>query len=397
MGVRCAIVPPTPVPYREPLFRALAERPDLELCVIYQSSGQPSWDVAPDWFPTEHPYPAVHLRSRQRRRAGRTPVLWSHGLERALRAADPDCVVVSEYGPASLRALAWCRRHARAYVIFSECTPQIDSMLPGWQLTLHRRLARLADGLIVASSAARERLLAFGVPDGRIEVALQAADVEPFRNTTVARNHADGPVKVISAGRLVPDKNFATLIESFARIGGDTELEIIGTGFLEHDLRQLAARRGVPVRFRGHVPPSEMPGLYASADVYAMISTYEPFGVAIREAAAAGLPIVCSRTAGAAGDVAVEGRNAILVDPADGAAVEQALRRLASDPELRREMAAESRAIDRETDGSEVEAFARAIVRAARRRGRGASGEGYEPSSAGSTSVAIRATDASGR
>jgi glycosyltransferase involved in cell wall biosynthesis len=398
MGLRCAIVPPTPVPYREPLFRALAERPDLEIRVIYQSAGQPSWDVAPDWFPTAHPYPAVHLRSRQRRRSGRTPVLWSQGLEHALRAADPDCVVVSEYGPASLRALRFCRRRGRAYVIFSECTPQIDSMLPGWQLALHRRLARQADGLIVASSAARERLLAFGVPDDRIEVALQAADVERFR--AVVPHEERSAVKVISAGRLVPDKNFATLIESFARLASrppDAELEIAGTGFLQDELEQLAARRGVPVRFRGHLPASEMPDLYASADVYALVSTYEPFGVAAREAAAAGLPIVCSRNAGAAGDVAVEGRNALLVDPGDVDAVAQALGRLVSDPQLRRQMAAESRAIDRETDGVEVEAFARAMARAARRRGRAAPPDVYEPSSAGSTSAAIRVTDASGR
>jgi glycosyltransferase involved in cell wall biosynthesis len=393
MGLRCAILPPTPVPYREPLFRALSERPELDICVIYQSAGQPSWDVSPDWFPTQHPYPAVHLRSRQRRRAGRTPVLWSRGLERALRAADPDCVVVSEYGPASLRALAWCRRHARAYVIFTECTPQIDSMLPGWQLALHRRLARHADGVIGASSAARERLRAFGVPDDRITVALQAADVERFRTAAAspAPHDGAGPVKVISAGRLVPDKNFATLIEAVARIASrppGTELEIVGTGFLEDELKRLAAGRGVPVRFRGHVPPSEMPEVYASADVYALVSTYEPFGVAIREAAAAGLPIVCSRTAGAAGDVAVEGRNAMLVDPGDLPAVTDALGRLVSDPELRRRMAGESRAIDRETDGVEVEAFAEGMTAAARR---------YSPSRAGSTSAAIRATDASGR
>ena len=158
MGLRCAIVPPTPVPYREPLFRALNERPELDLRVIYQSAGQPSWDVPPDWFPREHPYPSVHLHSWQRRRAGRTPLLWPHGLERAMRAFDPDCVVVSEYGPASLRVLAWCRRHRRAYVIFTECTPVIDSMLPGWQLALHRRLARQADGVIATSSAARTAL-----------------------------------------------------------------------------------------------------------------------------------------------------------------------------------------------------------------------------------------------
>jgi glycosyltransferase involved in cell wall biosynthesis len=403
MGLRCAIVPPTPVPYREPLFRALSQRPGLEICVIYQSAGQPSWDVPADWFPREHDYPAVHLRSWQRRRPGRTPMLWPRGLERALGEADPDCVVVSEYGPASLRVFSWCRRRGRAYVIFTECTPEIDSLLSRWQLGLHRRLARQADGIIAASSAACRRLRAFGVSDERIEVALQAADVECFRGAAPRPDH-DGPVRVISAGRLVPDKNFATLIEAVSRAGAGTQLDIAGTGFLEDELRALAEHHRLPVRFHGHVPPGEMPELYAAADVYALISTYEPFGVAVREAAAAGLPIVCSRTAGAAGDVAVDGRNAILVDPHDVGDVARALARLADDPDLRRRMGAESRAIDRETDGREVDAFAAAIVAAARRRGRAAPPAGsdppapdYEPSSAGNTSDAIRATDASGR
>jgi glycosyltransferase involved in cell wall biosynthesis len=400
MGLRCAIVPPTPVPYREPLFRALHERDELEIRVIYQSAGQPSWDVPEEWFPREHAYPAVHLRSRQRRRAGRTPVLWSRGLERALRAADPDCVVVSEYGPASLRVFNWCRRNDRAYVIFTECTPVIDPMLPRWQLALHRRLGARADGFIAASSAARARLEAFGVPGEKITVALQAADAEPFRRATAANEPVrpdEGPLRVISVGRLVPDKNFAALIEAVARLDGRAELEIVGTGFLEHDLKQLAARLDAPVGFRGHVPPSELPSLYAEADAYALISTYEPFGVAVREAAAAGLPIVCTKTAGAAGDVAIDGRNALLVNPYSLDDVAGALARLASDPELRRRMAAESRAIDRETDGSEVDAFVDAVTRAAALRGRAGppmdpTGNGhvpharYRPSRAGSTS-----------
>jgi glycosyltransferase involved in cell wall biosynthesis len=295
-------------------------------------------------------------------------------------------VVVSEYGPASLRVLNWCRRHRRAYVIFTECTPVIDSMLPGWQLALHRRLAKHADGVIVTSSAARERLLAFGVPDERITVALQAADVERFRAAVVSRGEG---FRIISVGRLVPDKNFAALIEAFARLPGEAELDIVGTGFLRDELGQLARRLAAPVSFRGHVPPDELPGLYAAADAYALISTYEPFGVAVREAAAAGLPIVCSRMAGAAGDVAIEGRNAFLVDPHNVDEVLVALARLATDRDLRARMGGESRAIDHETDGVEVDAFVKAVLAAAGRR--------YSPSSAGSTSVAIRATDASGR
>jgi glycosyltransferase involved in cell wall biosynthesis len=398
MTVRCAIVPPTPVPYREPLFRSLHERDEVEIRVIYQSAGQPSWDVPPEWFPREHAYPAVHLRAWQRRRPGRTPVLWPHGLERALDAADPDCVVVSEYGLASLRALNWCRRNKRAYVIFTECTPGIDSMLPPWQLGLHRRLGRHADGLISTSSAARARLLAFGIPDDRIVVALQAADVEPFRAVVASRTRAAAgtPVNVLSAGRLVPDKNFATLIEAFSRIGSEATLEIVGTGFLEDELKQLAVRLGVSVRFPGHVPPSQMPSLYAAADVYALVSTYEPFGVAVREAAAAGLPIICSKTAGAAGDVAIDGRNALLVNPYDVDDIAQALERLVADADLRHRMGAESRAIDLETDGSEVDAFIDAVLRAAVRRGRarppgnpytnGKAPADYRPSRAGSTS-----------
>ena len=401
MGLRCAIVPPTPVPYREPLFRALHERDGLDIRVIYQSVSQPGWDVPAEWFPREHPYPAVHLRSWQHRRSGRTPVLWPRRLERALRSADPDCVVVSEYGPASLRTFNWCRRHKRAYVIFTECTPGIDSMLPRWQLELHRRLGGQADGFIAASSAARARLLAFGIPDARIAVALQAADVEPFRAAAASRSlpTPGAPVRIISAGRLVPDKNFELLIEAFARAGltpAQAELEIAGVGFLEAQLKALATRLGVPVRFHGHLPPDALPALYAQADVHALISSYEPFGVAVREAAAAGLPIICSKTAGAAGDVAIEGRNALLVNPYDVDDIAGALGRLVDDADLRRRMGDESRAIDLETDGSEVDAFVDAVVRAAARRGRvrpprdpgrnGGAAADYRPSKAGSTS-----------
>ena len=101
---------------------------------------------------------------------------------------------------------------------------------------------------------------------------------------------------MLAVGRLVTDKNLAGLISAFAGAGlaGEAELEICGTGPLEGELRALAADVGVPVRFTGYVPPADLPGVYAGADVLALVSTYEPFGVAAREAAAAGLPLICS-------------------------------------------------------------------------------------------------------
>jgi glycosyltransferase involved in cell wall biosynthesis len=367
--VRCAIVPPAPAPYREPLFRALSQRDDLEILVIYQSSGLPSWDVAPDWFALEHPYPAMHLRSWQRGRPGRSPIVWPRGLERALDEFDPDCVVVSEYGPSSLRALLWTRRHGRALAIFTEVTPQMEPALSPPQLRLQRWIARRADAVIAVSSAARDRVIRWGVPAERVVVALQSADLAPIRAAVAIPSPSNGTPTVLSVGRLVPDKNFTTLLQAAARPeAGGVRIEIAGGGPLEPELRALAERLGVPVRFHGHLSPQELPQVYAKAEIYALLSTYEPFGVSAREAAAAGLPIVCSRNVGAVGDVALDGRNAILVDPRAVEDVAAALGRLAGDEALRRQMAEASRAVDEATDGRDVEAFATAVRDASARR-----------------------------
>ncbi|HLH64570.1 MAG TPA: glycosyltransferase family 4 protein [Solirubrobacteraceae bacterium] len=375
LALRCAVIPPAPAPYREPLFEALAER--LELRVIYQSATQPSWDAPPTWFEPRHRYPAVHLRSRQRARPGRTPIVWPIGLERALGDFQPHCVVAAEYGPASLRALAWCRSHGRAYVIFTECTPEIDPLLPAAQLALHRRLARHADGLIAVSSRARRRLEQLGARAQRIGVALQSADLRPVRAARNARDAArplpERPLIVLAVARLVADKNLAALIQAFSAAGlaqRAATLRILGSGPLQEELRRLAARLGVDVQLPGALAPEAMPEEYASAHVFACVSTYEPFGVAIREACAAGLPLIVSRTAGAVDDVAREGRNAILVDPHRPPEIADALARLAGDAQLRRRLGEQSRAIDRETDGRDVDAFVEVVLAAAARRRR---------------------------
>lgn len=364
--MRCLVLPPVPVPYREPLFAMLAERGRIGLEVVYQSGSQPGWDQRPDWFPSLHPYESRVLASRQRARPGRTPILLPRGLARTLSELDPDCVVAWEYGPAMLRALAWCRRRGRPLVVFSELTPAAAAAV---RRPHHRLLAPRVAGFIAASSAARVRLLGLGVAGERVEVSIQSADVDAFRAAAERRAERSGPLRVLSVGRLVEDKNHALLIRAFAaaRRDVDAELLLCGSGPLEESLRRQA--EGLPVRFLGYVPPAELPELYAGADALALVSTYEPFGVAAREAAAAGLPLVCSRIAGAAGDVAIDGENALLVDPADESAVTEALRRLLSDDELRARLAAGSRAVTERTPlERDAEAFERAVA------GRSASG-----------------------
>ena len=270
-----------------------------------------------------------------------------------------------EYGPATMRALAWARRRRVPVLLFSELTPWSDAELPGLRRRMHRTLARRAAGFIVASSQGADRLRSFGVDAGRVEVALQSADLDSLRT---AAGHSGGPVRVLSVGRLVPDKNLDVLIEAFAEAGfeeGEAELELRGSGPLESELRAHAERLGVPASFPGQVAPGELGDVYAGAHLFALVSGYEPFGVTLREGAAAGLPLIASRRAGAVGDVAVEGENALVVDPNDRGQIVSALRRLVRERELRERLAAGSRAVtERHPLSADVEAWERAVLRA---------------------------------
>jgi len=380
---RVAVVPPVPMPYREPLFAALAAQEGIDLRVVYQAASQPGWDAPQAWFPERHDYPAEHLRAWQRSRPGRTPIVWPRGLERALSRFGADAVVAWEYGPTSLRTLAWCRARRRGYAIFSELTEEAAAPLGEKQQRLHRLLAGQADACIAASSRAGERFRALGVPAERVFVSVQSADVARLR--AIERRGAAGgerqgaaaggerPVRFLSVGRLVPDKNHARLIDAFAAAGlgeGGALLELHGTGPLRAELEAHAERAGVDVRFAGHTGADELPAVYARADAFVLASTYEPFGVVVREAAAAALPIVCSSVAGAADDVAVEGENALLVDPLDVGAIAAALRTLADDPALRARLGAAGRALEERVARDGVSAFAAAAQLAAARRGR---------------------------
>ena len=186
------------------------------------------------------------------------------------------------------------------------------------------RLLRGAASVLVVGTAARESVTAYGAPPGRVRVFANTIDVERWieRANALPRAVHDGVV-VLSVGRPVPEKGFDVLVA--AASAADVRLETVTGGVPEDDL----ARR------------------YADADVFALLSRHEPWGVVVNEAAASGLPLVLSDAVGAARDLLRDGENGFLVPAGDSDAAAQALRKLAADPDLRRRMGERSRELVR--------------------------------------------------
>jgi len=97
------------------------------------------------------------------------------------------------------------------------------------------------------------------------------------------------------------------------------------------ELRDLVEQEGLTeeVRFLGF--REDVPALMAGCDVVCHASRFEPFGMVVVEAMAAGRPVVASDVSGPRESV-VEGETGYLVPPGDAAALAQRLERLLSDP-----------------------------------------------------------------
>ncbi len=261
-------------------------------------------------------------------------------MHRAVAEAAGSCDLVHVQTPfvAHYAGVAAARRLglpvvATYHTLFEEYLQHYARYLPaawlrGAARAVSRRQCNALDGVIVPSSAMRDRLAAYGVtapmqvlPTGIPLARFAAGSRQAFRS-----RHGIAPDQPVAlfVGRVAHEKNIAFLIDAL-RVAlvnrPDLLLLITGEGPATAALRQRAEQAGVAgnVRFLGYLDRQhELPDCYAAADVFAFASRTETQGLVLLEAMAAGLPAIALSAMGTA-DILDAGRGCI-VPPDDVAA-----------------------------------------------------------------------------
>jgi glycosyltransferase involved in cell wall biosynthesis len=223
-----------------------------------------------------------------------------------------------------------------------------DAFVPPLRRYLKRVVPRSierADLVLADSVHTRSDLIRlFAVSNERVKVIYPGMDTrfrpqpEPGESARVRQRHAiDDRPYVLSVGTLQPRKNYVRLIQAFvrSRASMDTQLLIAGGhGWLYADI-VAEAEKHESVRLLGFVEDRHLPALYRQAALFAFPSLYEGFGLPVLEAMGCGVPVVCSRTSSLP---EVAGDAALLIDPLNVDALEEALTRALEDDDLRQEM-----------------------------------------------------------
>jgi glycosyltransferase involved in cell wall biosynthesis len=196
-----------------------------------------------------------------------------------------------------------------------------------------RRIWRDAAAVVALSDGLREIAVEtapeqqFGVIPNGIETAL-------FRPGGARRRPGDGPLRLVCVSRLLERKGIHFLLEAIARPSPlDVELTIIGTGSYEETLRRRCAELGLDdrVRFTGFVRREELPQHYRKADLFALPSLTESFGLVFAEAMACRLPVLATIVGGIPALVR-NGIDGVLVEPGSAAPLRAALERMLARP-----------------------------------------------------------------
>ncbi len=328
MKVLCISV--TPSPYQRDFFRALAAREECELEVTYLENvpDDSPWQVAA-MEPWESVLPGRVFGKGRVRCHWNSPLPCIEGCDRVIVNAPLTGLTTQRM----FRQLAACS--APPWVFWGELLLPRTGFRRALQLQLSSPIRSARAIVAIGRTAQADYEARF--PGMAVHNIPYACDLVEFEQASRQRVAGAG-CRFLFAGQMIERKGVDLLLEAFARLVADglaVELHLVGReGALPGWLATLNASTRERVIYHGFVQPDGLPELFSMADVFVIPSRHDGWGVVVNQALGSGMPVVTSDAVGAGRDLVEDGKNGLVVPAGDSRALENAMRRLASDHDL---------------------------------------------------------------
>jgi glycosyltransferase involved in cell wall biosynthesis len=194
----------------------------------------------------------------------------------------------------------------------------------------------------VSRGSAKDLHLVFGIPAEEITTIYNGVDLDRIRQDSGASLPAalsdllrpDGRLKLVSAGRLAPQKAHRDLLSAVAKVSAQCpcDLLLLGEGPLEGELRRTASNFGIEqsVHFLGWQPNPY--SIIRAADLFVLSSHWEGLPTVLIEALAVGTPVVSTDCPYGPREILLDGLGGILSPVNDPDALARSILHLAADP-----------------------------------------------------------------
>ncbi|HEY0681388.1 MAG TPA: glycosyltransferase [Steroidobacter sp.] len=259
-------------------------------------------------------------------RQGRYSLKANASLRQLIEEQRPRNVVSVNLYPSLyvVTATRWARHRPRTIGLMNTTEMRRGAR---WKRSFYTRVLRYLDWTVYGCELQRHAWLsAESTMRSRSSVIYNGVDLGRFSTACVegasqrdTYGIGENAFVVGTVGRLVAEKNQLPLIDAVAELralGADAHLMLVGDGPMRATLEQRAAERGIStaVTFTGALP--DVRAALRAFDVFVLPSLSETFSNAALEAMAMQLPVILTRTGGAA-EMIEHGREGYILDVAD--------------------------------------------------------------------------------
>ena len=228
-----------------------------------------------------------------------------------LRQHHINIVCLSGYGrPEYLLFLIFARLFGIPTILFAESW-YTSGKFRTW---FKKKMIRFSQaGLFVSGSRAKSYFSSLGIPQSNIFTGYSVVDNNHF---FIDRKKTGYPYekKILCVARFSPEKNLPMLIEAFKKsnIYFTYKLILVGGGPDKQKLIQLTDN-DTKIELNEWVSYDELPNYYNDATIFILPSLFEPWGLVVNEAMAAGLPVIVSQQCGCVPEL-VSSKNGFVFD-----------------------------------------------------------------------------------
>ena len=265
-------------------------------------------------------------------------------LNKNLKVSDYD-VIYAIHAPANIlefsRVVA--RRnhkpllvHYRGYNIFNEYEEEKKALFSNPE-RVKEKVVKQSD-LSIGVSQKTVDIIKRRFPNAPTEVIYNGVDLEVF--ATANEDTSDGVVKLLCVANLIPIKGHKLLLNAYSRICDKypqlkLQLDIVGRGFLEEELKQYVAENNIKnVYFSGYVSHRDVAEYMKKTTIFVLPSVYESFGNVCLESMACGKPVVIFEGQGV-DEIIEDGYSGMIAEKGNAEDLELKIEKLLLDKDLR--------------------------------------------------------------